>query len=104
MTVVVFAENVAVRSDSGYARWCHDRVEIDDRINETRVITDSQTCWPAVVAALDDDQDLVITVRSSHRRDETVVRRVEVEAEAVPYSRCVVQARGKRIVAGDRAV
>src|SRR6266487_2667172 len=67
-------------------------------------MTDSDTRGPTIVAALDDDQDLVVAYRPGHCRDETAVGRVQVETETIPYAQRVITASGYRIVAGHGSV
>src|SRR6058998_690701 len=81
---VILAEDIRVRRDSGYARRC------DDRIDKLGIMTDSDTSRPAIISTLDNDQNLIITIQPSHRRNETIIGQVKVKAETIPYAQGII--------------
>src|SRR5207249_4355182 len=87
---VILAEDIRVRRDSGYARWCDYRIQVDDRIDKLGIMTDSDTSRPAIISTLDNDQNLIITIQPSHRRNETIIGQVKVKAETIPYAQGII--------------
>src|SRR6266571_1346267 len=67
-------------------------------------MTDPDARRPAIISTLDNDQNLIITIQPSHRRNETVIGQVKVKAETVTYAQGIIQTSSKRIVARRRSI
>src|SRR5437899_12149828 len=83
MARIPFTEIVGVRCDSCDSRRSHDRIQINNWVDERWIVAYSATYWPAIVSALHDNVDLVVGGGSSFGSDEPVGRRGEVKTESI---------------------
>src|SRR5437899_5946602 len=104
MARIPFTEIVGVRCDSCDSRRSHDRIQINNWVDERWIVAYSPTYWPAIVSAPHDNVDLVVGGGSSFGSDEPVVRRVEVKPESIANSPSVYATTWDGIVVGDRTV
>src|SRR5207249_9448789 len=75
---VILAEDIRVRRDSGYARWCDYRIQVDDRIDKLGIMIDSDRSRPAIISTVDNDQNLIVTASLSTSGNAAILGQVVV--------------------------